>query len=449
MKLKNFAWAAAALVLAACDSPLDTTPRTSVPSETALQTAENVRAAMIGAYDGLQLDNLYTRELRVYPDLYADNLNWTGTFTSDQQVWLRDISPSNAGTTGIWDDSYEAISRVNSILAALPSVSDLPAGEATQYEGEARFLRALSYFNLVRLFGGVPLVLEPVTAPGAANQVARSTEAQTYAQIESDLTAAASLMAATTRPERASRAAANALLAKVYLTEGKYAEAAARLALVTNYTLTPRFADLYEVQNTRESIFELQYTVNDPNSLAFWFFPRGLGGRRGFAPTTSLRQQYAAGDARQPQTIGVSGTTVYGNRYFRIANGDDNVIVLRYADVVLMRAEVNARLGASADTVLADVNRVRARAGIAPLTITDVNNVTLPAGIANTTQERLLQVVLNERRREFALEGERFFDLKRFGRAQVVLGIDATQLLWPIPQSEIDVNPNLVQNPGY
>lgn len=134
----------------------------------------------------------------------------------------------------------------------------------------------------------------------------------------------------------------------------------------------------------------------------------------------------------------MSGAQRYGCKYTRIAAGDDNIIVLRLPEMYLIRAEANARLGASAATVLADVNIVRARAGLAPLD---------PAVVS--TQAGLLAAILAERRFEFVLEGHRFFDLRRHGVAPTVLSIATNRLVFPIPQADRDVNPNLTQNPGY
>lgn len=460
MRLKKLAWVLAAASLAACDSPLDTEPTASIPDETALNTANNIRAAIRGSYDSFDTDNLYNRNATVYPDLYADNLQFTGTFTTDQQVWLRAISSTNGSIGGYWGSAYVGINRVNNILAAIPGVTDFADGEAALVEGEARFIRALHYFNLVRAFGGVPLVLQPTRVVGEEQKIPRNTAAEVYAQIEADLTAAVSLLPSNRPPAVADKEAANALLSRVYLEQGKYAQTIAAANAVIGNTvggpaLTTRYRDIWSVENTAESLFELQYTVLDSNSQAFWYFPTSQGGRRGYAPTDPYFASFGTDTTRRNTTIGGGAGARFGRKYFRIA-GDDNIPVLRRAELYLNRAEANARLGAPVADVLADINVVRARANqgaapaaVPPLTQANVDAVVLPAGIANTETNRLLWLIAQERRAEFGLEGYRFWDLRRLGFAQAVLGIEAFRLLWPIPEGERDVNPQLDQNPGY
>lgn len=442
-----------AVALAACEAPLDVEPRASVPSEEALTDAAAVAAAANGLYNSLQGDDAFGRNLVVYPDLYADNLRFTGTFTTDQQVGLRTITPNNGSIAGLWTTAYGGINDANEVLAAIPQVSDLTEANAARYRGEALFVRALHYFNLVRLFGGVPIITEPsrTAADAAARAVPRSTQAEVYALIERDLEEAARLLPTGRVVGRASQMTAHALLARVYLEDGKYALARDKANTVINsglYRLVTRYSDLYEIKNSVESILELQYTIQDSNAHAFWFFPNrgGLGGRWGYAPTsaasasvlTPLLAAFETGDTRRTATIGgpVSGR-YYGRKYFRIENGDDNVILLRLAEMYLIRAEANARLNADPAVVRADIDIVRQRAGLPPL----------PATL--TAQADLLSAILRERRVELALEGHRFFDLRRFGQAQQVLGLTADRLLFPIPQRELDVNPRLDQNPGY
>jgi hypothetical protein len=261
-----------------------------------------------------------------------------------------------------------------------------------------------------------------------------------YTFIEQELEATVPNLPADRVDGRATRAAANALLARVYLEEGKHALARDRATTVisnTEYRLVPNYRDIWATKNSDESIFELQYSINNQNTLAFWFFPQAIGGRYGFAPSLNLFNAFEAGDTRRATTIALSGSNRYGGKYTRIANGDDHVVVLRLAEMYLIRAEANARLGADPTVVRGDINVVRARAGLAALATTVTN------------QTALLDAILQERRVELAMEGHRFFDLRRLGRAQQVLNLSAERLLFPIPQRERDVNPNLTQNPGY
>jgi hypothetical protein len=440
MNTRHFACIAAALVLGACDSPLDVDPTASIDSGTALSTPRGIELGVNGAYRQLQDGDLYGLEEMVFPDLYADNLDFTGTFQTHREVSLRAIPTSNGAVLLHWEEAYEGINRVNNLLAAIDVVALTPA-ERDQYRGESLFIRGLLYHMMVKYFGDVPLILTPSSGVTDASLVARTPAAQVYTQIETDLEEAATLLPSARNNGRATQGAANALLARVYLDQGKNAQARDKATLLINattlYSLNANFRSNWTTKNSPESIFELQYSINNSNSQAFWFYPQALGGRWGFAPSLGLVNSFEATDARRAASIQTSGTSRYGFKYHRIANGDDNVVVLRLAEMYLIRAEANARLAAADATVRADLDVVRARAGLAPLAVT-------VAG-----QAALLAAVLQERRVELAFEGHRFFDLRRHGVATTVLSISADRLLWPIPQAERDVNINLAQNPGY
>ena len=441
MTMRTMRWLALAALVAACEEPLNTNPTDAIDSGDALTTARGVELAVIGAYSALQTDALYSRELTVYPEMYADNLDFTGTFGTDFQVSLRDILATNSAIEAAWADSYDGINRVNNVLKAIPEVSDLTSEQANRFKGEALFLRALNYFNLVRYFGGVPIVLEPSVGIGEDALVARNTREEVYDRIITDLTDAIPLLPESGSPGRATQGAARALLAKAYLEIGEWENARDMATAVIEsgeYELVDEYRAIFTTKSNDESIFEVQYSINDANSLAFWYFPQALGGRRGFAPSQGLYNAYEAGDVRRDASIALDGSeNRYGIKYFRVANGDDNVLVIRLADMYLTRAEANARLGADAATVRADIDIIRDRAGLGPLPTTV------------DTEDELIDAILQERRVEFAMEGHRFFDLRRTGRAEAVLKINSNRLLFPIPQAEIDVNSNLTQNPGY
>lgn len=439
MKKPYIALVALALFGAGCESSLVTDPTASIDSGTALSTERGISLGVNGAYRSLMSGNLWGLYQLAYADLYADNLDFTGTFQTDREFSLRAVTPSNGTVTGIWASAYAGIDRANNIIAAVPKVGNMDAANGAQYLAEAHFIRALHYYVLVSWFGGVPLVTEPSSGVGPEALVSRATAAEVWARIEADLQAAATGLPPTAKG-RASQAGVAALRARVYLEQGKYAQARDAATTVisnTSFRLMPVFKDIWSTKHSAESIFELTYTVNSSNSLAFWYFPQALGGRWGYAPTAAFHALYEPTDQRRAVTVGVAGTSRYGNKYTRIANGDDNVVVLRLAEMYLIRAEANARLGAAADVVRADINAVRQRAGATPLDATVA------------TQTQLLDAVLAERRLELAQEGHRFFDLRRHGKATTVLAISNEKLILPIPQAERDVNPNLVQNPGY
>ena len=440
MKMRQLKWVALAGIFAACDSPLDTEPTASIDASTALNTARGVELALNGAYRALQSGSLYTRQELAFPDLYADNLNFTGTFAGDREVSLRNIQPSNGEVGGIWSSAYVGVNRANYILDAIPNVSDLTDAKKAQYRGEALWIRGLMYSLLVKYYGGVPLIDSPSKGVDDSMFKPRSTLAETYAFIVKDLEEASSLLPAARSNGRATKGAADAILARTYLEMGDNAKARDKAtALISNptYKLVPTLREFFTNKNGTESIYEVQHTVANGNSAAFWFFPPSLGGRWGFAPSPGLINAFEANDARRAATVARAGSQDYGFKFYRISTGDDNIPVARLAEQYLIRAEANARLGAPAATVQADINVIRNRSGLGNIATTV------------TSQAALLDAILQERRVELAFEGFRFMDLRRHGKAESVLGIATNRLLWPVPLYETDVNKNLTQNPGY
>jgi hypothetical protein len=447
MKYGFLGLAAAAAVLAGCDDPLNPTPAQQIPQQEALDTPEEIRVAANAMYDAFQnCDGSYCRNLLIYPDLYADNLRYTGTYTTDREVASRSLKADNAGIEDIWEEMYDAINRANNIVAAAPEVTALSAGEAKVLGGEARFVRALAYFNLAKFFGGVPLVTEPQWELSPAVNVPRNTEAETWALIEADLLAAISALPSWDDQDegRANVEAAMALLARAHLYQREWQQAYDRANAVIaagTFELLDDYSDVFEGESHSEAVYSIPFSVTDPNALAFWFFAKPLG-RRGIAPTETLRESFAENDERVGVAVQFQGTADYGFKYTDIAGGSDDVPVIRYAELFLIRAEAGARLGLL-NQAIADVTTIRDRAGLDPL----------DASVDNQTE--VLLAVLEERRRELFYEGHRFFDLKRnidipsIAAYMETLGLTGPKLLFPIPQREMDANTELDQNPGY
>lgn len=443
----------AAVGLGACSSVLDVPPTSSVPSETAIADAVGARAALTGAYAALQSTRLYGHRMVDWTELLSDNLRFVGTFDDYAEADANALRADNFSVTAVWNGLYDAINRDNEILKKVPSVADLPAAEKAEIMGEAHFLRALNYHNLVRLWGDVPLRLEPVQTAADASSITRATRAEVYTQILADLTAAKQeITAGRSQTREASLGAASALEARVRLYQGDYAgaEAAAAAVEAIGYALAPNFSDLFEAtgSNTTEDILRVQFTPTQSQSLSFYYLPKALGGRYEVAPTTGAAGIIAAFDPASGGNIAIynpvdrrgiwsiarAGTRTYAAK-FRNPGGDEDVHVIRLGEVILIRAEALARLGRLPEAV-AEYNRLRVRAGLAPDPTT---------GLA---QAGVLAAVARERRLELAFEGDRWPDLVRTGGA-IALGVPAFQTLLPIPQGEIDTAPNLTQNPGY
>ncbi len=435
---------ALAVFLGACDDFLDKPPQTSVAAEEAISSPASARAAIIGAYANLAAG--YGQAYTVYPDLLADNLAHNGSFTDLGQLNNHTYLPDNGSVASLWRSLYQGINRANHVIDQVPRVNAPGFTDQKSILAEAKFIRALNYFHLVRYWGDVPLVVTP-TRTAADVGVSRSPQAQVYQRIETDLEEATPDLPEAA-PGRATQAAAKALRARVALHRQDYATAAAlcgeiieskRFSLVSSYRL------LFETKNTVESVLELQYDPVSSNGLAFWFLPTSLGGRNEVGPRgagSTLESAYEPGDRRKDASIS-PGNLLLDGRTFPAGTGikyyrgtrDDNVPVIRYAEVLLTRAEALAQLG-NREESLALVNQIRQRAGLDVLESMDHNS--------------LLLAIERERRVELAMEGHRWFDLIRTGRAQAVLGIqDPTKLLLPIPQQDLLVNPNLTQNEGY
>ena len=442
-----------AVGLGACSSVLDVPPTSSVPSETAIADAVGARAALTGAYAALQSTRLYGHRMVDWTELLSDNLRFVGTFDDYAEADANALRADNFSVTAVWNGLYDAINRDNEIIQKVPNVADLPAAEKAEIMGEAHFLRALNYHNLVRLWGDVPLRLEPVQTAADASTITRATKAEVYTQILADLTAAKQeITAGRSQTRQASLGAASALEARVRLYQGDYAgaEAAAASVEAMGYTLAPNFSDLFEAtgSNTTEDILRVQFTPTQSQSLSFYYLPKALGGRYEVAPTTGAAGIIAAFDPasggniatynpvdrRGIWSIARAGTRTYAAK-FRNPGGDEDIHVIRLGEVILIRAEALARLSRLPEAV-AEYNRLRVRTGLAPDATTGL------------TQAGVLAAVARERRLELAFEGDRWPDLVRTGGA-VGLGVPAFQTLLPIPQGEIDTAPNLTQNPGY
>lgn len=429
-----------ALSLAACSSFLDQQPIDQLPVDQAITDAAGARAALGGAYRALQLTGYYYDDFYIFGDLSSDNAVNVGTFNEYLEADNNTLRADNLSVYNIWQAIYVAISRVNIILAKVPGVPGLSTTARNQILGEAHFLRALHYHNLVKLFGGVPLKLAPPTS--ITDPVARATKDEVYAQIESDLTQAEALMTRTSPTIQATPGAAKALLARVYLYENKLAEANAKAdeVIALGYQLTPTYGDLFDAegQNTTEDIFKVEFTAQNYQLMYYWISSDEGGGNE-VAPSQSLIDAYPAGDVRKAWNIlGTTSPAASGYKYQTTAGAED-LHVIRFAEVLLIKAEVLARQNDLAGAV-DEYNKIRVRANLAPHVL----------GVEVTTQQQVLDEIDLQRRLELFAEGDRWPDLVRSGRwADVLPGVPAFQTLYPIPLTEIDVAPGLVQNPGY
>lgn len=429
------------MFFASCDV-LDVKPYDRISDDAAFKDKEGIEKGILGAYAPFQNFSYYGRAYLIFSDLSADNLEnpVDGTSADYREIDNNNILPENGGVLGIWSSAFESINNANNVIAHVPGMSDMTEEEKQVALGELYFIRALNHFNLMVYFGDVPIKITPTLSPTDVN-IPRKPKAEVYAQIVEDLEYAADHLTTSSVKVRASKYAAVALLARVHLYMENYAEAIARATEVIDdggYTLIENYIDVF-TDGSAESIFEIDFTVQNRNRIAEYNFPKSLNGRREVAPTSDIVNAFESGDERNAASIKFEGSLPYAIKYDDLSTGADNVIVLRLSEMYLIRAEANAKLTQNLSSVQDDINTIRDRAELGDTP-------------ANTFPE-LLEAIEQERWVEFAFEGHRWFDLVRTDRAMDVLPnvTEAYKMLFPIPLSEIitNTNPDMKQNDGY
>lgn len=374
-----------------------------------------------------------------------------------------------------WRGLYEGIYRANLAIANIPAISMSDALK-NQYVGEAKFLRALNYFTLVNLFGGVPLVTQPLANTDAA-LIARSPVADVNAVIIKDLQDAEAGLPVSHSGNnlgRATKGAAQALLGKVYLYNKDYVKAEQYFSLViksNKYSLMDNFQEVWHrsFENNKESVFEVQYADvggSGANGRNGSFLPAVNGATGSALATKRAFDAFDPADPRRSMSIFQPGDTFAPNVSAALAtfspvwsatgyavkkgmwpimyvnSNGINYPIIRYADVLLMYAEAANELN-QLDNARDAVNMVRQRPSVMMPKLT----------VANTgTKQAMFDAIVKERQVELMFEYTRFNDLKRWGLAQSVLGplgYTAKHALFPIPQLELDINPKLTQNPNW
>ena len=429
---------------------MDVAPTQTIDENLALSTSQDVKVTLTGAYDGLGGGNLYGGGFQFSSEFLGDDREFVfgGTFSNLDELWRKTVTPGNSQTTATWLNAYATINRANNVLSALSIVDEADRG---QVEAEARFIRGVLYFELVKLWGktwgdgdnnanpGVPLVTTPTRVITAEDNRPRASVQAVYAQVIEDLTKAESLLPATDAGDdatRATRDAATAMLSRVYLMQGKYAEArdAANKVIQSGAReLEAAFTDVFATGGeSNEVIFRIAVSDQDAtNSMITYFAPSTYpGGRGDIRIQTKHLNLYEAGDVRRTFFV----TTNSGSRVFtgKFLDQYGDVPIVRLAEMHLTRAECNQRLGTAIGATPADdVNAIRARAGLGAL------------GTVN------LAAILKERHLELAFEGNNLDDIKRNKAAVGTKPFGDNLLVLPIPQREIDTNKSLTQNPGY
>ena len=436
------------LGLVACeDDLLDIRPVDEIDQDIAIVDAASAQAALNGAYSALQAGDYYGTDFVFYGDIMSDNAEHEGTFSTYAEADRHSLLPDNVTIDGMWSEMYDGINRVNILLERVPTL-EIASDVADEIMAEAYALRALSYFNLVRAWGGVPLVLEPPASVDEAGQVSRSTAAEVWAQILADLDQAETLFgsAGTGNEDRVftTPGFVDALQAKVHLYRENWSEAASNAMELVNsgaYGLVADYSTLFPPDEgaTEENIFSVVFTPDEFNNYGYYY---QYAGRFEVGATQDIYEAYDQdADVRWAWNFGATDVDEVEVTKFPTTIGAENFHVIRYAEVVLIAAEAAARQN-DLEMAVEYLNMVRARAGIAEYDL---------AADLGGSQEQVLEAIWHERRLELAFEGDRWFDLVRTGQAMDVLPTlnNPDHTLWPIPQGELDVAENLVQNPGY
>jgi len=434
------------LLLSACKKVLDTRSELYIDQSQSIVDKRSAQAALVGAYNALSQNTYQGNTFRYITNLLSDNIKWVGNTPTNREFDVYGVFATNTRVQELWSAIYKTVNIANNIIQKVPAVNDvtLDQTERNKERGEAFFLRALSYFDLVRLWGNVPIVSRATQTPDDAKGIKNSSSSQVYGFIEKDLDSAETLLPATVNRNRANQYTAKALKARLYLYQKNWAKAEEYAAQIINdssdFKLVKPYSQFYAAKNSSESIFEVDYTINNKNSYASnWFQSPATGGKKELLPTddfVALLKDPNIGGSRSALIFTVSGVT-YGNMNFHIATGDDQSYVLRLAEMYLIRAEARAQQN-KLEEGLKDLNVIRNRANV-------------PSISSVGATDELVDRILLERRVELAYESHRWFDLIRTGKVQQVLGItDVNNLLLPIPRQEILINSeNLTQNPGY
>jgi starch-binding outer membrane protein, SusD/RagB family len=442
---------ALSLSFVSCEKFLDVEPKELTSDDITIIDENSAKTAVRGLYNQLGSNGYYGYTFQTLGFFSGDNIQYVGSQTVNQQLTNHDVKADLAAVSTAWTAIYNTINRANNVLDKVPGIAvsaTFTEAVRNQLIGEAHFVRALAYFDLARTWGGVQLVLEPTNSATGRTSVKRSNLAETYQQVLSDLNKAESLLPETTNRIRATKKTVWALRARFHLYQQQWQDAEAYATKIindkANYQLHSPFSSFFanNAQATPESVLELYYTTTATNNQASQWQPSTKGGVGWIKPTSALvsllNDATKAGTRNSLiQRVVISGVeNWFGNLYYR-TNGTDPAFLIRVAELYLIRAEARAQLNNTSGAI-EDLTTIRQSAGITQA---------IPPAV---TKDDLLLAIENENRLEFALENHRWYDLIRTNRATAVLGIgDPRKLLLPLPFSEVIVDPDLQQNPGY
>lgn len=486
----KYIFVAAALLLASSCTSLEEDPQSTQVSDQFYKNESDAQTAVYAIYAGLVRGNdgqsMYNRGIQLATETTTDDfIAGPRAFNANVQALSRLAhDASNDRMQSIWQDHYQLINYANIAIdriALIPDGNIAPA-KREQYINEAKFLRALAYFNLVRWFKYVPLQLhETTTLNSETLNVSQASEEEVYEQIIKDLKDAENLPKpsdyASSEAGRATAGSAKAILAKVYLTRNQWQLAADKAKEIIDsqwYELFEDYNDVFDAatKNGKEHIFSIQfkgYSTGLNHMLATseaTFEVPGVNGQHydAYNVNSNLYESFAKNDKRLPVTFVTEMVSPTNGQLYKLSephlnkyydpssvgsqnNSSRNIPVIRFSEVLLIYAEALNELNGPTTEAYAAIDRVRSRAGI----------TLLQDEAPNATKDEFREFVFEERRKEFAYEYNRWFDLSRRGAEYFVQKVQAAgksaaaprHIHLPIPQRELDLNPNLKQNPDW
>lgn len=460
-----------------CDV-LDQIPESNFTPANFYKNADDAKAAVNSVYDPMNTAEMYNQVMWIIQDQATDDSEWGGGRSTANQA-KNDLdkytfTPATSTFLSVWSTIYRGINRANTVLERVPGIT-MDTELQTRLLAETKFMRGFYYFTLVRLFGGVPLLLKETTSLNNL-QVSRATVEEVYAQVIKDFSEAEAVLPLTytgADKGRATKGAATAFLAKVYLTREDWGNAALKAKQVMDsgvYDLWANYSDAFLIanKNGKEAVFEVQALgggFNEGSFMQGYMRPNfdrvnNIAGFGDDPVTKNLYDTYTAADKRRDVNIRLYSATstpaapasvdypAYVYKYLdpsATANGEgsNNYPIIRYPDVLLMYAEALNEQSAGNAEAFSAINKIRIRAGLAVLPST-------------LSQADFRDAVLLERRLELAFEGHRWYDLVRTKRLvsamkaqNPTIVVTDKNYLFPIPQTERDANPNLTQNPEF
>ncbi|MBW3469717.1 RagB/SusD family nutrient uptake outer membrane protein [Arthrospiribacter ruber] len=434
----------ALFTVASCDI-LEPEPLTSLDATAALVDGSSANAILLGAYSQMQNINYYGMEYVLNIDLIADNARYQGFFDSQLEIDQRAVPFTNLWVTQAWPNIYRVINMANLLITEVPEIEDPLFNNRNRVLGEAHAIRALAYFDLLRIYGeffiagsafGIPLILEPIENNDFSliPEIGRSSVAETYNQILDDLNTGIELLEGFNDRGRLNFWAALSLRARINLYRENYSAAiedADRVITEGPFSLLSSVFDIYQAtEPTSESIFDVEYNDQDQSSFNTYIIRRDE-----YNVDPSLLDAFEDGDERA-ELFTFSRNSFRSDKYPDPTNSN-NAKVFRLAELYLIRSEAAVMVSENPNAGTDDLNVIRERAGLSPIN-------------SFSSMGDYIDALLQERRVELNYEGHRFFDLVRFDRIGSVLDMPSFRKVWPIPRDELQVSDGiLVQNPGY